>query len=120
MAIKALDHVNIYSRDVEGTVAFYTEVVGLTIGWRPPFDFPGAWLYCGDRAVIHLVGRDPVSQGSGAVDHVAFECDDVVGTRARLEARGIPVEERDVPGLGLKQLFLRDPNGVKLELNFAA
>ena len=119
MTIKALDHVNIETADVDATVAFFTDVIGLTNGDRPNFQFPGAWLYCGGRAVIHLVGTAKATgSGTGIIDHVAFEADDFDGMAAKLEARGLDFTKRDVPGGELRQIFVLDPNGVKLELNF--
>ena len=118
MAIRALDHVNILTDDLAATVAFYREVIGLEEGPRPPFPFPGAWLYCGDRPVVHLIQREGDGErrpDTGAIDHVAFEAEDF---RRRLQARGLAHETRLVPGGGMRQIFLRDPNGVKLELNF--
>ena len=49
-----LHHVNILAEDLEATVAFYVEAVGLTKGERPAFGFPGAWLYDGARPAVHL------------------------------------------------------------------
>src|SRR5215218_3954144 len=117
MPVRGLDHVNIVTPDVPGTVAFYEAVVGLASGARPNFSFPGAWLYAGDRAVIHLMGGER-GRGTGSLDHVAFEAEDFEGTRRRLEERGLAYEVRDVPGSAIRQLFVHDPNGVKLELNF--
>ena len=119
MTVTALNHVNIVTDDLAATRAFYADVVGLIDGDRPSFDFPGAWLYCGDEAVIHLVGvDDQPDEGTGTIDHVAFEAgglDDMIGL---LEGRGIPFHVRDVPGRDIRQVFLHDPNGVKIELNF--
>ena len=117
MPVKALDHVNIATADLEGTVAFYAEAVGLERGWRPDFPFPGAWLYAGERPVIHLMVAER-GAGTGPLDHVAFEAEDFEGTRARLAARGHDHQVRDVPGTAVRQIFVLDPNGVKLELNF--
>ena len=52
----ALDHVNIRTARLAELRRFYVEGLGLTDGARPPFRFPGAWLYCGDQAAVHLVG----------------------------------------------------------------
>ncbi len=118
MAAKYLDHVNIQTSNVDETVAFFTDVIGLTTGPRPNFDFPGAWLYCGDRAVIHLVGQnDQPERATGCVDHVAFEAEDFDGTCKMLDDRNYDYYTRDVPGTDLKQIFVHEPNGLKIELN---
>ena len=57
MPATALDHYNVFCRDLQKTVAFYERYVGLRTGDRPPFSFPGAWLYAGDKAVLHLVAE---------------------------------------------------------------
>lgn len=128
MAISGIDHVNIVTTDLDGTVAFYADAIGLTRGWRPDFSFPGAWLYAGDQPVIHLaVGEraagfaaaDAGVSGTGPLDHVAFVAEDFEGTRDRLAARGLDHRVRDVPGTAIRQIFVLDPNGVKLELNFS-
>ena len=119
MPVNSLDHYTITTSDVDESVKFYVEALGLSEGARPAFDFPGAWLYCGARPVVHLVGgarrTDP---GTGTIDHVAFRASDLRETARRLRDRGIPFEERDVPGMSLHQLFLEDPDGVRIELNF--
>ena len=58
MPIQGLDHINIHTSKREETLKFYTEMLDFQEGFRPPFDFPGAWLYAGERAVIHLVVRE--------------------------------------------------------------
>ena len=98
---------------------FYTEMLDFQEGFRPPFDFPGAWLYTGERAVIHLVVREGVPEGiENPVDHVAFEAQGFKQTCNQLDAAGYPFKTADVPETKIRQIFLVDPNGVKLELNF--
>lgn len=124
MPLESLQHVNIRCADAAASRDFYVKVVGLKEGYRPPFNFGGHWLYLGEVAVIHLVqkppGEKPLGPGSGELDHVAFGGSDLSGMRARLKASGLPFEERVVPRDGIIQLFVRDPEGVKLELNFPA
>ncbi|MEJ5991627.1 VOC family protein [Ramlibacter sp. PS3R-8] len=136
-----LNHFTVRTLDLDATRDFYQRVLGLTVGPRPAFPFPGAWMYRGDHAdianaVVHLIGldsRDPDGlkaylgdrdaaslQGSGAVDHVAFFADGLAAMLAHLREQGVPVRERTVPDLGLHQLFLEDPNGVMVELNYPA
>jgi catechol 2,3-dioxygenase-like lactoylglutathione lyase family enzyme len=115
-----LDHVTIQAGDLDASVAFYEGVLGLARGPRPPFRFPGAWLYLTERPVIHLIGGRGRVAGTGAIDHLAFHARDVDATRTRLRRMGVAFEERVVPGQGLIQLFVRDPDGVRIELNFDA
>jgi catechol 2,3-dioxygenase-like lactoylglutathione lyase family enzyme len=124
MPLDALQHVNIRCADARASRDFYVDVIGLKEGYRPPFNFPGHWLYLGDVAVIHLVQKPPgegaKGPGSGEIDHVAFGGTDLDDMRARLTAGGLAFEEKVVPRDGIIQLFVRDPEGVKLELNFPA
>ena len=118
MKLKSFEHVLIIAQDLEATKDFYTEIVGLVVGARPDFPFPGYWLYLGDTACIHLLTREERASGGGAIDHVAFNAEDFDAARAGLEARGIDYTHRLVPGAPLQQLFLADPNNVKIEINF--
>jgi catechol 2,3-dioxygenase-like lactoylglutathione lyase family enzyme len=137
----SLNHFSIRSLDLPACERFYCELLGLKVGPRPPFPFPGLWLYAGDTAVysnaaVHIIGMDPSDpeglkqylgdkdeaslQGTGVVDHVAFFATGLVETLARLQDSATPCRERTVPGLGLHQVFVDDPNGVVVELNFPA
>lgn len=121
--IAALDHVNIQTPALEETCAFFEGVVGLRRGFRPDFPFPGAWLYLGDRAVVHLIGLAPdraVAPGSGRVNHVGFAAKGLAALLERAAAAGVGCEVRDVPGVGQRQVFMKDPNGVSVELAFDA
>ena len=119
MPATALDHFNIYCKDLARTVAFYEKYIGLRSGDRPNFTFPGAWLYAGDKAVLHLVSESGrKEQGSGAIDHIAFECRGIDATVDQLKADKIEYDVRKVPGRPLQQVFIHDPDGVMLELNF--
>ena len=119
MQVTALDHINIETTELEKTVDFYVEVLGLRNGERPDFDFPGVWLYCGERAAIHLVGVDEQHErNTGPFNHVAFEAHDYVATQARLRALGLRFTTREFPKFTLRQIFIDDPNGVTVELSF--
>jgi catechol 2,3-dioxygenase-like lactoylglutathione lyase family enzyme len=119
VAILGLDHVNIRTTDLEKTRAFFTEVLGLTVGWRPDFSFGGAWLYAGGRDVVHLVAvtrAGGASKGS-SLDHFAFAIDDYDEARRRLDAAGISYDAGASPSGGIRQLFVTELNGVTFELN---
>ncbi len=119
MAIGRLDHYTINVRDVDASVAFYTDALGLAKGERPPFDFPGAWLYCGERPVVHLIGgKAGGGPGTGSLDHVAFQASDLAEFTARLGALEVPFDERNVPDSELHQVFVEDPDGITIEINF--
>ncbi|HVJ54350.1 MAG TPA: VOC family protein [Aliidongia sp.] len=121
MAATGMEHFTVLAQDLDGTVDFYRDLLGLETGPRPPFDFPGAWLYCGGRAVLHVVGgRSLPAQRHGVIDHMAFAAQDLAGTVERLKARGVEYDLRRLAGGGLWQMFFLDPNGAKVELDFPA
>ncbi|MBE7941296.1 MULTISPECIES: VOC family protein [Ramlibacter] len=137
----SLNHFSVRTLDLDATRRFYEVVLGLTVGPRPPFPFPGLWMYRGDHgdyanAAVHIIGmdpddpeglkkylgdRDPSSlKGTGAVDHVAFFATGLAGMVEHLQALQIEIRQRTVPSIGLHQIFLDDPNGVVIELNYPA
>jgi catechol 2,3-dioxygenase-like lactoylglutathione lyase family enzyme len=119
MAISGFNHFNIATADLERARRFYSEVLGLRDGERPPFSQPGAWMYLGDQPILHIsTGRAAKTQRSDAFDHVAFTASDIEGVRATLRKHGIYFEEYAVPDRELHQVFFRDPDGVEIELQF--
>ena len=129
--ILALDHVNIVAADLTASAQFYASVLGLEVRDAPPPLTPqnARWLYDREgRAVIHLNSRDcprrfdrTFGEGpTGSLHHVAFRCADFDGTLAHLTGLDIEVQTNAVPGARVRQIFLSDPDGVLLELNFFA
>lgn len=118
--INGLDHINIRTADLAATKAFLIDVLGLAEGWRPPFPFPGAWLYAGDKDVVHLVQVDtPAADSAGSsLDHFAFDISDYDDALARVQKTGLKYRAVETPGTTVKQIFVRDPNGVTIELNW--
>ena len=123
-SVGVLDHFNIRTRKLTETVRFYESILGLEKGPRPNFAFPGAWMYSEGKAVVHLVDiaatDEPQKPDSGVVHHVAFASTGFDGMADRLKSRGMPFEARQVPGGELWQIFVNDPNGVMIELNYEA
>src|SRR5438552_6390670 len=120
--IAAFQHVNTRSSDVERTKDFYVRL-GFRVGDRPPFASRGYWLYLGDHPVLHLVQRkdgELHADHAGNVDHVAFHAVDLDGTKRALTEAGLSFREAVVPRDNTIQLFVRDPDGITIELNFAA
>lgn len=120
MAVSGLNHFTILTDDVERTIRFYDDLLGLKAGWRPPLTFPGAWLYAGDQPILHVVGGRPKSElKAGVIDHMAFTGHDLAATLAMLERDKVEHVCRQQAGSGMWQVFLHDPNGAKVELDFA-
>ena len=135
MLINSLDHCSIRTAKLKETRDFFVETLGLKDGERPDFPFPGAWLYTDSTAVIHLIGVDPddpsglqryvggeirteALQGSGAFDHIAFRANDPSVLTERLKQTDYEYRERQVPNMNLFQIFVEDPNGITIELNY--
>lgn len=131
MSISGINHVNILTEDLDGTAAFYERALGLVRTENPAIGMggKGAWMRDAQgQAIVHLVWKDPAMERyaayvpgapTNAVHHVAFNCTDFGGTLARLDAMGTTYRVNDLAHLGLRQVFLADPNAVNLELNFA-
>ncbi|MDX1711377.1 MAG: VOC family protein [Rhodovibrionaceae bacterium] len=121
MEILGLDHINIRTPDLESARRFYCQVLGLEDGFRPPFPAPGAWLYAGGRPVVHLVETDrPEDTPTGRFNHVAFAATGFHETLAALDANAIAYRVAEVPGSPVRQIFVTDPDGITVELNFAS
>ena len=121
MAAHAMNHFTILAEDLAATCAFYRDLLDLTEGYRPDMGFPGAWLYAGDTAVLHVVAKNPLpQQRAGVLDHMAFSASDLSGTVAKLKERRIDFRLGRQVETGTWQLFLHDPNGAKVELDFPA
>ncbi len=117
--IHAMNHFTVLAEDLDRSLAFYVDLLGLKPGPRPELGFPGAWLYAGDSAVLHIVaGRPMPEQRAGVLDHMAFSATDLRAVRAKLDAQQVPYDLRRQRGAGTWQLFCHDPSGAKVELDF--
>ena len=100
---------------------FYCDVVGLTEGFRPAFERFGFWLYINEKDVLHLIipkEGDSRSPQKSSFDHVAFKTGEYKDVLEKLKTLNIPFEEKLIPGMVAHQIFLRDPAGNRVELNF--
>lgn len=105
--------------------AFYRTVLGLSCGPRPRFEFPGHWMYSGERALVHLAATLPAgapvamgASGRACLDHVAFMSEGLEATRRHFDRLRVAYQELPVPGWPLHQIFLHDPVGTRIELTF--
>jgi catechol 2,3-dioxygenase-like lactoylglutathione lyase family enzyme len=126
MPVLGLNHINLSgSRDLLNALKdFYCDVIGLEVGARPNFERFGYWLYAGGQPVVHLYQSAPGEARRADVlttfDHLAFTCADSTEFEAVLRRRGVEYSKAVVPGTDQVQLFLKDPAGIKVELNFPA
>ena len=143
--ISRLDHVNIVTKNIGETIRFYTEVLGMKNAPLPGGMVSDRNAFIcddNDNAVLHVQGVDPENpqrtfdsirqrlgnlrtsmeladlDGSASIEHVAFACQDYEAVRDRLGRHGLEMRLNDVPQMGLRQIFVNDPNGITLELNF--
>jgi len=118
--IRYLDHVNVRTANLERLVRFYAEVVGLRHGERPDLGFPGAWMYAGERAVIHLVGveQQPAPEGALRLEHFALVASGLADFVAGLERQGVVYDRTTQVGSGGTVLNLQDPDGNRLHIDF--
>lgn len=120
-----LHHVLVLTDDLEGTRAFWCDALGFEVGERPPLPFPGFWLTLGGEACVHVaeraayaawtagIGLAPVA---GPLDHAAFRREGYDELSVRLDAAGVEAVANEVPGM-FRQLYVTDPNGLRVELN---
>jgi catechol 2,3-dioxygenase-like lactoylglutathione lyase family enzyme len=121
MAALGMNHFTILTDDLPATLAFYEEFLALKPGPRPPFTFPGAWLYAegGSDPILHIVaGKSRELLVKGVIDHMAFSGRGLKDTVQKLQGRGVTYELRRLPAYGTWQLFFHDPNGAKVEIDF--
>ena len=129
MAIAGLNHFNIMGSQslIDEVRDFYVNVIGLSEGWRPAFDFDGHWLYAGDAPILHLMVSEEgsetddggVSSTTGHLDHIALTAADLTAVESRLIELGQVYKKKVIPGFNVTQLFLHDPIGLGVELNFS-
>jgi catechol 2,3-dioxygenase-like lactoylglutathione lyase family enzyme len=132
MPLLEMEHFLVLSNDIEATRDFYRDVLGFRAGFRPELAFGGYWLYLGDTPVIHIADRasytryvaglgialPTAADSTGPIDHIAFNCSDFDGMRRSLDERHVAYKRDTLTDIGLRQIFVHDPNGIKIELNF--
>ncbi|MBK8083777.1 MAG: glyoxalase [Devosia sp.] len=114
-----LDHINIDVVDAPRMVAFLEAVLEARDGPRPPFEFPGHWVYVDGAPCIHLnIVERTEDFPRGLINHVAFGVYDFEAARARIEATGYPYRITGIPGSDIGQFFIEGPEGLRVEVQF--
>lgn len=120
MPLLSFDHVNIRTNNLDALIDWYTRILGFRVGPRPDFSFPGAWLYLGDQALVHLVGTTKQHQAGGkvALEHFAFRAAGMRSFCDLLDANDIEYAVKPVPGFPVVQVNLWDPDGNHIHVDF--
>jgi catechol 2,3-dioxygenase-like lactoylglutathione lyase family enzyme len=121
MSIKAVDHYNITApaRVLVQTRQFYQNILGLQDGFRPQFGAPGYWLYADDKPIVHLTeSQKDTNAKPNYLGHVALQCVGLSEVKNHLNNCEVPFREFVIEELGQTQLFVKDPAGISVELNF--
>ena len=121
--LDSLDHITVITRDLTKTKDFYVNILGMNIDYsRPPFKFDGIWLSLNKRAVVHVVVKEEHIIDENllpTLDHVAFRAKDMKNIKLNLKKNSISYEEKVTPDNKISQIFLKDPNGIKIEISKA-
>jgi catechol 2,3-dioxygenase-like lactoylglutathione lyase family enzyme len=116
---RGLDHVNLRTAKLPEMTAFYRDIIGLRVGDRPDFGFPGAWMWVDNHAAVHLVGMDAgLHPKEPQIEHFAFRCEGLETFMQKCRDKDVPYYVAVVPGTGLKQVNVFDPDGNKVEMQF--
>jgi len=119
MQLVAFDHVNILTGNLDEMVLWYDRVLGLKSGDRPDFATGGAWLYLGDHPYVHLVVKPDLPKSvAPQIEHFAFTADGMAEFLARLDQMGIASRLAEVPGTGITQVNVSDPDGNHIHIDF--
>ena len=130
MPLTRLEHFFVYASDLEKSRRFYEEVLGLENGERPDFNFPGYWFYLDGTPVVHLGNSEfeggyvidgeehNIAGDTGPLDHVAFRGTNIDKFLSRFDELKVEYQRREIPDFKLSQLFVKDPEGLTIEMNF--
>tara|TARA_S200000501_G_C20784226_1_gene726428 strand:+ start:68 stop:448 length:381 start_codon:yes stop_codon:yes gene_type:complete len=119
--LDSLDHITVLTENLELTKDFYIKILGMEIdNNRPPFKFEGVWLSLNKRAVVHIVVKSShkvYEDSEPTLDHIAFKAKNIISVKKHLQNNAIPYEEKITPDNKISQIFIKDPNGIKIELS---
>jgi catechol 2,3-dioxygenase-like lactoylglutathione lyase family enzyme len=136
MPVSHIEHLLVAADDIDATRDWYARVLGMQSGPHPDFGFPVHWMYANGVDIVHIgpsakqagdiqrtyLGRTSQAseEGTGAIDHIAFRATGLRAMLEHLKGEKVAFSQRRANGQALFQLFLYDPNGIKIELNYAA
>lgn len=119
MKLVEFDHVNVKTDNLQAMVSWYDDILGMKTGPRPNFPFPGAWLYLGEKAIIHLVATDEAPRAiDPKIEHFAISATGLKDFLVDLESRGIDVKIAEIEDFGIIQVNIFDPDGNHIHIDF--
>ena len=132
MPLTELNHYFVRANNLEETKKFYCDVLGFEVMPRPTFPFPGYWLGVNGKIQVHMgpdgidnadmyylgTPKNAVTDHAGVVDHIAFLATKPGEFIRRFKERSMEYQPRSLPEFDLYQIFIKDPNGLTIELNF--
>ena len=117
-----ISHVSITVTDVAKAREFYTETLGFQEIPRPAFNFPGIWYSLGGDLQLHIILNDRLVRPAveretiqAQYPHFALWTDDADAAALKLEALGLPSRDVISGPTGLRQIFVKDPDGNMVE-----
>lgn len=122
MEVKLLEHVNLRTPRMEELARWYERILGVKQGYRPPFSVEGIWLYIGDIPSIHLLQVPEAAAPSGAdsprMEHFCLRATGLEEFLKGLQDEGIEYRTLRVPELRILQVYLSDPEGNHMHIDF--
>lgn len=120
MKLGKLDHVNIRTANLDSMVSWYEDILGMRSGDRPPFPFPGAWLYVDGDAAVHLIEieSEPTNGSDLQLEHFALQAEGFDQYKRHFDDHEVRYDEIEVPGIGITQLNIWDPDGNHIHIDF--
>jgi len=116
MQVTQLNHTAIPVADLDRSIRFYEDVLGLKQIPRPDFGFPGAWFRLGVDQELHMIARENTWDEPLWDRHFALMIDDSPAFAAHLTAKGVEFRGPSNRPDGATQIFFRDPDGHVVEL----
>ena len=119
---KQFTHVSITVTDIGKAREFYTGTLGFAEIDRPAFNFPGIWYSLGGDLQLHIILNDELVRPAvererieARYPHFALWTEDCDAAAARIEELGLVCRDVFSGPTGLRQVFVKDPDGNMVE-----
>jgi catechol 2,3-dioxygenase-like lactoylglutathione lyase family enzyme len=117
--IKLLEHINIRTTDMLRLEEWYTRILGLKKGYRPPFGVKGVWMYAGDVPMVHLLEvNETSSMTDPRMEHFCMRALGLKEFLQTLNENKIEYRTQRVPELRILQVYISDPEDNHMHIDF--